>query len=1036
MAAVRRLTLALVVGLLWSTVLGAQTPVPPSGTITGRVIDAGTQQPVADVSVFVEGTRRGAVTAADGSFTIGGVPAGSQTVRARRIGFAAPVQIVTVPNNGSVSVVFSLDRQAAVLQEVVTTGYGTQRRLAITGSVATVDADQARTAVPTNATNLFEGRASGVQVTQNSGEPGAGAHILIRGGTSISASNEPLYVIDGVAVSNDQTEPAGFGIGGDPPLPRNPLNMINPADIQSVTILKDAAATAIYGARAANGVILIETKKGSTGGPSIEYNVSAGMSSNPRHLNVLNGDQYRTFIASQVAAGVLPASASAGEGASNTNWEDAVMRTAPTVNHDLSFSGGSANTQYRASLNYFDQEGSVIANGLRRYQARVNGTHQAIDGRLRLGLNLTGSHVKNDYLPWDENSGFEGGVFVNMVNFNPTHPVTITDPATGVTNYFEIGPGSQSVRNPVAIANQILDKGASDRTLGNISTDYDIFPSLTARVNVGVDRTEGARSIYLPRISAFGANFNGLAQRKSRDETAKQLQTLLTFHPTSGSSRELDVVGGYEFNQNTINEFGVETRNYLTDAFTFNSLGSGNTLEPPYAFKTDSRIVSFFGRANAGLAEKYFLTFVVRKDGASQFGANHKWATFPAISGSWRLSQEGFMRTGPLSELRLRAGWGKQGNPAVPPYSSLILLGADGGSRYAFGDQPVTGVTPQRNANPDLKWEETAQTNVALDYGIFNNRLNGSLEYYVKNTHDLLLTVQVPQPAVVGDRLENIGRIRNKGVEFSLDGLLMQRGALTWNAGLVFSHDKNEVVDLGGRTFIPDAQASGQGQSNQYTQRIIPGQPLGTFFGPIFAGWDNTGRQLFNHYTVTRDANGNETSRALAGTTLTPSGDDYVILGNANPKYSLGLHTNGNWKSFDFSMLINRVAGQKVFNNTALVYSTKSNALQDKNFLASALSDPTSIHDPAVYSSRWIENGSFTRLANITIGYTFDMPRFTGMARGARAYVSADNLGLWTPYSGYDPEVHSQLPGIAPRGIDYLHYPRPRTWTGGLRVAF
>ncbi len=654
MEAVRRFALALVVGLVWSTLLGAQTPVPPTGTITGRVVDAVTQQPVADVSVFVEGTRRGAVSGPDGTFTIGGVPSGSQTVRARRIGFSAPVQIVAVPNSGSVAVVFALDRQAAVLQEVVTTGYGTQRRLAITGSVATVDADQARVAVPTNATQLFEGRATGVQVTQNSGEPGAGAHILIRGGTSISASNEPLYVIDGVAVSNDQTEPAGYGIGGDPPLPRNPLNMINPADIQSVTILKDAAATAIYGARAANGVILIETKKGSASGPSIEYNFSAGTSSNPRHLNVLNGDQYRQFIASQVALGVLPASASAGEGSANTNWEDAVMRNAPTINHDLSFAGGSANTQYRASLNYFDQEGSVIANGLRRYQARVNGTHQAMDGKLRLGLNLTGSHVKNDYLPWDENSGFEGGVFVNMVNFNPTHPITVTDPATGVTTYYEIGSGSQSVRNPVAIANQILDKGVSDRTLGNISTDYDIFPSLTARVNVGVDRTEGARNIYLPRISAFGAQFNGLAQRKSRDETAKQLQTLLTFHPTFAASRELDIVGGYEFNQNTINEFGVETRNYLTDAFTFNSLGSGNTLEPPYAFKTDSRIVSFFGRANAGLAEKYFLTFVVRKDGASQFGANHKWAVFPAISGSWRLSQEGFMRTGP----RLRRSTG------------------------------------------------------------------------------------------------------------------------------------------------------------------------------------------------------------------------------------------------------------------------------------------------------------------------------------------------------------------------------------------
>jgi iron complex outermembrane receptor protein len=376
------------------------------------------------------------------------------------------------------------------------------------------------------------------------------------------------------------------------------------------------------------------------------------------------------------------------------------------------------------------------------------------------------------------------------------------------------------------------------------------------------------------------------------------------------------------------------------------------------------------------------------------------------------------------------------GNPAVPPYSSLILLGADGGSRYAFGDKPVTGVTPIRNPNPDLKWEETAMTNVALDYGFLGNRLNGSLEYYVKNTHDLLLTVLVPQPAVIGDRLENIGKIRNKGVEFSLDGQFLQRSEFNLSAGFVFSHDNNEVVDLGSRTFIPDALASGQGQSNQFTQRIIPGQPLGTFFGPVFTGVNTAGQQTFNKYTVTRDSLGRETSRVLAGSTIAPGGDDYVILGSAVPKYTLGLHTNGNWRAFDFSMLINRVAGQKVFNNTALVYSTKGNALQDKNFLASALNDPTGIKEPAIYSSRWVEDGSFTRLANITIGYTFDMPRFTGIARGSRVYFSGDNLGLWTPYTGYDPEVHSQLPGIAPRGADYLHYPRPRTITGGLRVAF
>lgn len=1055
MAVVRRLTLALVVGLLVSTRLGAQNPVPPTGTITGRVLDAGTQQPVADVSVFVEGTRRGAVSAADGSFTIGGVPSGSQTVRARRIGFGAPIQVVVVPNGGSVSVLFALDRKAAVLEEVVTTGYGTQRRLAITGSVATIDADQAKVAVPTNLTQLIEGRATGVQVTQNNGEPGAGAHILIRGGTSISASNEPLFVIDGVAMSGNSSEPGGFGIGGDPPLPRNPLNMINPADIQSVTILKDAAATAIYGARAANGVVLIETKKGTGGGPTVEYEFSAGSGSGPRRLNVLSGSQYRDFIQSQVTAGVLPQAAINGEGSANTNWEDELMHRGSTINQNLSFSGGSANTTFRASLNYFDQQGIVIANGLRRYQARVNGNHQAMDGKLRLALNLTGSHVINDYLAFNENSGFEGGVFVNMVNFNPTHPVTVTDAATGITTYYEIAPGAQSVRNPVAIANQVLDKGVSDRTLGNVSGDYDIFSALTARVNVGVDRTGGARNFYLPRISSIGAAFNGLAQRASQNDLTKTLQTLLTFHPTLSSSREFDLVGGYEFNQNSIDGFGVQTRNYLTDAFTFNSLGSGNTVEPPYAFKTDSRLVSFFTRANVGFREKYFLTGVVRKDGASQFGANHKWATFPAISGSWRLSQESFMRTGPFSELRLRAGWGKTGNPAVPPYSSLILLGADGGSRYAFGDQAVTGVTPQTNANPDLKWEETAQSNVALDYGFLNNRLNGSLEYYVKNTRDLLLRVPVPQPAVIGDRLENIGKIRNKGIELSLDGLVLQRSTLNLNAGFSFSHDKNEVVDLGSRTFITDATASGQGQTNQFTQRIIPGQPIGTFYGPVFVGVCQTGaacgngadgltgttatsaddpkpgQQMFEHYVA--DANGNLT---LSGTTIAPGGNDFKILGNANPTYTLGLHTNGTWKSFDFSMLINRVAGQKVFNNTALVYSTKGNALQDKNFLASALTDPTGIHEPAIYSSRWIEDGSFTRLANVTVGYTFDLPRVFGTARGTRVYMSGDNLALWTPYSGYDPEVFSQLPGIAPRGADYLHYPRPRTITGGLRVQF
>jgi TonB-linked SusC/RagA family outer membrane protein len=1039
MAVVRRFTLALFIGLIGSMRLGAQNPVPPTGTITGRVLDANTQQPVADVSVMVEGTRRGAVTGNDGTFTIGGVPSGSQTVRARRIGFSAPVQIVTVPNGGSVAVVFALDRQAAVLQEVVTTGYGTQRRLAITGSVSTIDATQEHTAVPTNVINLIEGRATGVQITTNSGEPGAGAQVLIRGGTSISASNAPLYVIDGVPMNTDESlEPAGLAIGGPTPLPRNPLNTLNPGDIQSITILKDAAATAIYGARAANGVVLIETKKGGPGGgPSMEYDFQAGMSSPYKHLDVLSGDAYRAFIQQQVSLGVLPQAALNAEGTSNTNWEDELLRKGATLNHNFSMTGGSATTSYRASINYYNQSGVVVANGMKRYQARINADHQAIDGKLRLTMNMNGAHLINDYLPYEENGGFEGGVFINMVNFNPTHPVTVTDPATGITTYYEIGTGSQSVRNPVALANQVLDKGVDDRLFGNFSGDYDFLPSLTGRVNVGADRSSGDRNFYLPLSSPAGASFNGQAFRGNKDNTVKTIQTLLTFHP-SLTNKDFDLVGGYEFAQTDLNEFGVETRNYLTDAFTFNSLGSGNTVQPPYSNKTQTKLVSFFARANGGWADKYFLTYTLRKDGYSAFGEGNKWAVFPGISGSWRITQEPFFKSGPLSELRLRAGWGKQGNPGVAPYQSLILLAASGGSRYAFGDKPVTGVTPITNPNPNLKWEETAQTNLALDYGILGNRLNGSLEYYVKNTHDLLLRVDVPQPAVISDRLENIGKIRNKGVEFSLDGLVTQRSDWNLNAGFVFSHDQNEVVDLGGRTFITTALASGQGQSNQYTQRIMVGQPLGTFFGPVFAGFGPNGVQLFNHYTVTTDANGKVT-RTFAGTVPSTSidgGTDYVVLGNAQPSYGLGVHANGNFKAFDYSVTFHREAGQKVFNNTALVYSTKGNALQDKNFLVAALSDSTNIHEPAIYSSRWIEDGSYPRLQNITVGYTFNMPRVLGSARGARVFISGDNLLLWTGYSGYDPEVHTQLPGLAPRGIDYLHYPRPRTFTGGFRVAF
>ncbi len=489
-------------------------------------------------------------------------------------------------------------------------------------------------------------------------------------------------------------------------------------------------------------------------------------------------------------------------------------------------------------------------------------------------------------------------------------------------------------------------------------------------------------------------------------------------------------MGGYEYTDFTLSEFGTEAQGFLTDALGYNGLSSGGKLIVPFSFREDSRIVGFFSRANYSFRDRYFLTASWRRDGSSRFGIGNKWAVFPALSGSWRISQENFFPRGPFSELRLRAGWGRLGNPGVPPYASLIRLAADAGSKYVFGETPVVGFAPISNPNPNLRWETTNQTNVALDYGFSNNRFTGSLEYYVKNTHDLLLTVLVPQPAVVSERLENIGKIRNKGVEFSMDAQILNRSNRNWLAGLVFSADRNTVVDLGGRDFIITGLMSGQGQSGAPSQRIIPGEPLGTFYGPQFVGVSATGQQEFNHYTVNADG-----TRTLSGTTTTPGGDDFVILGNANPKWTLGLRSRGNIGKLDLSMLINSQHGQKVLNETALVYGTKSNAKNNKNFLASALTDGVGPLEPSVFSDRFIENGSFVRLQNVTVGYTFDLPKFTGTAKGTRVYLSGDNLLLGTSYSGYDPEVFTDA-GLASRGIDYLHYPRARTITGGIRVAF
>ncbi len=1020
---------ALVGGLLVAAPLHGQDS---TGTITGEVTDVGTQQGLAGVIIRVLGTPFGTQTRPNGGFTLSALPAGVNRLRVTRIGYTPLEQVVTVTAGSVTPVNLALSPQAAILEPVVVTGYGTQRREAITGSVATIDPATADVGVMTNVNAMLQGRAAGVNITTNNGEPGSGVQIRIRGATSLSASNEPLYVIDGVPITNVETEAAGFGVGGSPPLPRSPLNLLNPSDIGSITILKDASATAIYGSRGANGVILIETKKGAAGGASMTYDSYVATASPYRSLDVLTGDEYRQFVQDRVALynagdtinGLLPASLTA-LGAANTDWAKALNHTGVTNNHNLSFTGGSDITRYRASLNYMNDQGVALSTGFRRIQGRLGATHFALNNRLRLGLNVTTSQANNDYLAYENEGGFEGGVFQNVAVFNPTQPVTVTD-STG-TRFYEIGAGAQSVRNPVGLAEQIQDFGTTNRTLGNVSADLDLLPGLTGRINVGVDKSGGVRQIYLPRSSPVGAQFGGLAQQINRDNQSKTLQGMLTYTRQFAGDHDLDLVGVYEFAEHRIEEFRAEARDFVSDVTGFNSLSSGNVQVTPQSFRTDERWISFITRASYGYKQRYFVTGVIRRDGRSAFGADNKWATFPGVSASWRLSDETFIPRGPFSDLRLRAGYGVVGNPGVPPYSSLITLEASGGAKYVFGESPVIGFAPVRNPNPDLRFEKTSQVNVAMDYGLLDNRVSGSLEYYVKKTTDLLLEVPVAQPALANTRLENVGAVRNRGLELSLDALAIARPSLTWRAGLVFALERNKVVDLGNFTFLTTGRVSGQGQSNQVSQRIIPGEPLGTFFGPRFAGVDAAGKQLF---VCSAGSAG-----CVNGVTTTPLASDYAVIGNAYPDFTLGLHSTVNFGKFDLNVQMRGAFGQDVFNNTALVYSTKSNALQSKNFLRDALTDPIGIREPAIFSSRWVEAASFMRLQNVTVGYSFRLPGPPGAPRSARVYVSGDNLLLLTGYSGLDPEVHQQV-GLASVGIDYLSYPRPRTLTAGVQLAF
>jgi iron complex outermembrane receptor protein len=1039
----RNATLLGLAALLFA--LGSAPAVAQSRTVTGTVTDAASGDPLPFVNVTIEGTTRGAATNVDGEYSID-VDGPDAVLVYRFLGY-----IETTETVGSRSVIdVALEEDSDILDEVVVVGYGTQRRGDVTASVATVDVDEANEGLVTAPTDFLEGRVAGVNVIENSGEPGAAVSVQIRGGTSITASNEPLYVIDGIPVSGDNVTPGGAGqVSGGPP--RNPLTLINPNDIESVTVLKDASATAIYGSRGANGVVLITTKDGSEGRVTVDYEGATSFSTAASTYDVLTGDEYRQFVRDNFGADALSGpDANLNVNAFNTNFVDEIFRTGTTQSHNLSFGGGTPTTQYRASVSYLDNEGIVISEAQQRVTARLNANNQIFDNRLRLGLNLTSALTDDDFVAANDVGGFEGGLFQNAIQFRPIAPVNDDSQLDG---YYEIE-GQRSFRNPVALANQIDETARTVRTLGNITAELDLVEGLTASLNVGGDRSVGTRRAYTPAQSPLGQEFatqttnGGSAYRRTLERTSATISTYLTWASELGENLNYDLLGGYEYQEFNVSETSVQTTSFVTDFTEDNLLQSGtvainaNNAGPgTFSYRADNLLASFFSRANVNYDDRYFLTGSLRYDGSSRFSEDNRYALFPAVSGAWRISAEPFFDAGTaVTDLRLRAGYGVVGNQAIGDYLFLPLLAANPANSAVLNGIIVPGYAPSQLANPDLQWEQKEEVTVGLDYRLLRDRLFGSVEFYRNTTQDLLLNVPVLAD-VVPTQVQNVGSLRNTGVDLALDALLFENDAASFTLGLTFNTNRNEVLDLGGASQLFTGNISGEGQSGGTSLLLTPGEEFPIFYGLEFTGEYNAdGEPIFNDYEVV-DVDGDPNTapgpldRELVGTTDAPGDDDRVRLGSPRPDFSYGIRLNAAFGDFGVRAFFRGEQGRELFNNTALVYGTRSVGA-NRNFLDLEYDPDEAVVEAPTFSSRYIEDASFLRLDQLTLEYR--LGQVLPQVRNARLFLTGNNLFVLTPYTGLDPEVNSPgatANGISSVGVDYLARPRARTFTLGVNLG-
>jgi TonB-linked SusC/RagA family outer membrane protein len=995
---------------------------PADRTLTGRVTGE-TGEALPGVSVTLKGTTRGTVTGADGSFQLS-VPDGPAVLVFSSVGYER--QEITVGNQTTIALALKPDNRA--LDEVVVVGYGAVRRADLTGSVASVG-EAAIKATPVVAVDrALQGRAAGVQVTTNSARPGGGTTVRIRGTGSINAGNEPLYVIDGY--------------------PTGDLNSVNPADIESVEILKDASATAIYGSRGSNGVVMITTKRGKAGQSTVNFESYYGIQTVRRKIPLLNARQYAEFVnEARVNAGgqpyfngsapdrPLPENLGAG-----TDWQDEVFRPAPMQSYQLSFTGGEARTRYAISGNYFEQQGILLNSFFRRYTLRTN-LDRELSNRFKIGLSMQGAFTQSNSSRTETDGGGSGGVTNAALNFAPVFPVFN---ASG-TYYRDQSPlNGNLVDNPVGLANEITDQFRRFRLLTNAFAEYHIREGLTLRSTFGVDLSAFKSNFYATRLINLGANANGTASVSAGLTPNWLNENTLTYTRTLAEKHSLTALLGYTFQGFDSENVTANAQNFNDDFAQYNNLGAGGTLQAPGSSAGQWRLISYLARVNYGFADRLLLTLTARRDGSSRFGPTKKFGFFPSGAVAWKLVNEPFLRNQTLfSDLKVRASYGLTGNQEIGEYRFLSTIA---NAVYAFGNPPVrtVGAAPGGISNLDLRWERNAQFDVGLDLALAGNRVQLTLDYYVKTTSDLLFNVNVPQTTGFNSSLQNIGKVENRGLEMALNTINLNTGGLRWTTEFNLAFNRNKILTLDGRPEFTAGDGSGHLQvSNTVLLRV--GDPLGNFFGRVVEG-------IFqNQAEIDASAQRNARPGDLRYRDLNNDGTindaDRAVIGNGYPTAFGGLNNTLTYKGFDLNIFFQGSFGNEILNFGLFdLYNLNSNNNQSVDVLnrwtptnpSNEIPRANSAGGQRILSSFHIEDGSYIRLRNLSLGYTLPeaVLRRSGFVQGAKVYVAAQNYLTFTRYSGYDPEVSRFGTSAISQGMDYGGYPAAKTLLVGLNLRF